>query len=108
MRARRIVENAFGLLSQHFRIFYTPINLKVSVTENLIACACILQNLIIDERGVPSDIGELSNNELQSLPVYNDIEANSPQELKFKIRDTFKEYFNSVGSVSWQNDAFRL
>lgn len=107
-RARRIVENAFGLLSQHFRIFYTPIYLDVSATENLITCACILQNLIIDERGVPTDMGDLINNELQSLPVIDEVQTHSPQELKFKIRDTFMEYFNSTGSVSWQNDTFRL
>lgn len=107
-RARRIVENAFGLLSQNFRIFYTPICLNVTVTENLIACACILHNLIIDERGVPTDMDELFNNELHSLTEYNEIESDSPQELKSKIRDAFKEYFNSIGSVSWQNDTFRL
>lgn len=108
-RARRIVENAFGLLSQHFRIFYTPIILNVSVIENLITCACILQNLIIDEKGVPLDMDDLINNELQSVSICNEIQSTSSQDLKFKIRDTFKTYFNSSsGSVSWQNDVFRL
>lgn len=107
-RARRIVENAFGLLSQYFRIFYTPVHMNMCDIENLITCACILQNLIIDERGVPSDIDELSNDELHTLPEYDEIEAESAELMKFTIRDTFKQYFNSVGSVPWQNDAFRL
>lgn len=107
-RARRIVENAFGIMSQQFRIFFSLINLDVATTENLITCACILHNLIVDERGVPENSTELTNDEFQSIENYNETEANSAQELKFKIRDTFKEYFNTVGSVPWQNDPFRL
>lgn len=107
-RARRIVENAFGILSQNFRIFYTPIKLNVDSIENLVTCACILHNLIIDERGVPTNCSDLINNELESLSDYQEIEAESSQELKFKIRDTFKDYFNSVGSIPWQNEWFRL
>lgn len=107
-RARRIVENAFGILSQQFRIFYTPIILNTLTTENLITCACILHNLIIDERGVPPDCEELINDSLESVSDYYETEADSPQELKYKIRDIFKDYFNSFGSVPWQNEPFRL
>jgi len=32
-RARRVTENAFGLLSQVFRVFYQPINLEMSTCD---------------------------------------------------------------------------
>lgn len=47
-RARRVSENAFGLLSQVFRIFYTPIAIKPETTDNLIVVACCLHNLLRD------------------------------------------------------------
>lgn len=34
-RARRIVENSFGILTNRFRIFSTPIHLNVATVENL-------------------------------------------------------------------------
>lgn len=108
-RARRIVENAFGLLSQQFRIFFTPIHLNVDVIEDLITVACILHNLLIDEKGIPSETNDIpSSNLLNEFAEYQEIESDSQQELKYKIRDTFKDYFNSNGSVSWQNETIRL
>ena len=43
-RARRVVENAFGILASRFRIFLRPIDLKVNTTETLIKAACALHN----------------------------------------------------------------
>lgn len=85
---------AFGILSQQFRIFYTPIHLNVAAIENLVTCACILHNMIIEERGVPPNCEDLINNELESITEYHEIETGPHEELKFKIRDTFKDYFN--------------
>ena len=43
-RARRVVENAFGILASRFRIFYKPIDLKVETIEVLVKAACALHN----------------------------------------------------------------
>ncbi|XP_031637038.1 uncharacterized protein LOC116349641 isoform X2 [Contarinia nasturtii] len=108
-RARRIVENAFGIVSQIFRIFFTPIHLKISVVEDLVTVACILHNLMIDEKGSLADVClESDPNELVPLSEHNEDEGDSGEELKYQIRDKFKDYFNSVGAVSWQHDSFRL
>lgn len=108
-RVRRLVENAFGLLSQNFRIFFTPIHSNIDNIEDLITVACILHNLIIDERGAPIEINEFNSNNFDSIVnEYHEIEADSNMELKYKIRDTYKDYFNTIGSVTWQNDTFRL
>lgn len=47
-RARRVSENAFALLSQVFRIFYTPINLNPETVDNVIIVICCLHNLLRD------------------------------------------------------------
>lgn len=45
-RARRTSENTFGLLSQVFRIFYTPIALKYETIDHLVLSALCLHNLL--------------------------------------------------------------
>jgi len=45
-RARRVTENAFGLLSQVFRVFYQPINVDTSTCEDLIWVAGYLHNML--------------------------------------------------------------
>lgn len=45
-RARRIVENAFGILSARFRIFKSPIVLKTNTVIKLIKATCALHNWI--------------------------------------------------------------
>lgn len=48
-RARRISENAFGLLSQIFRVFFfLPIAIKPEICDLLIQTTCCLHNLIRD------------------------------------------------------------
>lgn len=44
-RARRVSENAFGLLSQVFRIFYCNIAILPETCVDLILVACCLHNL---------------------------------------------------------------
>lgn len=109
-RARRIVENAFGILAQRFRIYNTPIHLSVQTVENLVASTCIVHNMIIDEQSkayrTNDDFDERTVSDLDSFiePDIVDQVQSTPQQ----IRDTFKDYFTSIGSVSWQNDTFRL
>lgn len=110
-RARRVSENAFGLLSQIFRVFYTVIDLNPSTVDDLIIVACCLHNLLRDA------FLEASNK-----PFY-EIDQELPPSRNFipfargggfadgdgfYIRDLFKEYFNSGhGSVPWQIGSIR-
>lgn len=45
-RARRVTENAFGLLSQVSRVFNQPINLETLTSEDLIWVACCFNNML--------------------------------------------------------------
>ncbi|KAG8327680.1 hypothetical protein J6590_015712 [Homalodisca vitripennis] len=47
-RARRVTENAFGILCHIFRIFVTPINLKPETVDLVIFVSCCLHNWIRD------------------------------------------------------------
>ncbi|CAH2088123.1 unnamed protein product [Euphydryas editha] len=56
-RARRVTENAFGLLSQVFRVLYTPIAIKPELCDHLIITICCLHNLLrdayLENNGIP-------------------------------------------------------
>ena len=45
-RARRIIENAFGLLVARWRIFHTPINATVEHVESYVQAAVALHNYL--------------------------------------------------------------
>lgn len=111
-RARRVVENAFGILSNTFRVFHSPICLSLDTIDDLIVSACILHNIIIDDKKVDKGFTvEASNNNsnLISLAGQDDIvEDNNHISDPKAIRDKLREYFNSSGSVPWQmNSIFK-
>lgn len=95
-------ENAFGLLSQVFRVFYSPISISTKVVDvkvindDLILTACCLQNLLRD--------GYLEEN---SNPHYQTNSDNLPERNMiglvasggflnsngFEVRDKLKDFF---------------
>ena len=53
--ARRVVENAFGILANGFRIFRAPIPLKVSSVKKVVLAATALHNYLRTRRMLQSD-----------------------------------------------------
>lgn len=47
-RARRIVENAFGILAFRFQIFHTDINIDLKIIESIVMTSCALQNYLTE------------------------------------------------------------
>lgn len=45
-RARRYIECTFGILSNKWRIFHQPLNLKLHLAQNIIKACCILHNFV--------------------------------------------------------------
>lgn len=43
-RARRVVENAFGILASKFRIFEKPITLKLETVDKVVLACCAIHN----------------------------------------------------------------
>jgi len=117
-RARRCVENAFGILANRFRVFLTTIALAPEKVEQIVLAACALHNYLIDKAKneyMPPGLVDSENNEthqtldgswrqnglLHSAGLPHN--PNSPLSAKCK-RDMLVAYFSSdAGRVPWQD-----
>lgn len=123
-RARRVIENSFGLLSSVFRVFRKPIEVKIEETIVNIVLSCVyLHNFLRTQSDstnyysisgcfdsedastgeiIPGSWREITAGDtgLRPLRVIPRRSSNSVQGL----REEFKSYFMSdIGSVSFQN-----
>ena len=121
-RARRIVENVFGIMSVVFRVFRKPIPLR-PVNAELVVMACVyLHNFLrrnnsssarytlnttFDSEDAAHNVvegswrRELTNNNMRDLSV----QGRPPPQPAAVIRNHFAEYFSSAqGSVPWQTN----
>ncbi|XP_003244309.1 protein ALP1-like [Acyrthosiphon pisum] len=117
-RARRIVENGFGILSSRFRVFRRPITLTPENTIQLVKAACALHNWIRKSGKNPNsisvDIEDTETGRLLNGSWRNDtsptglqhlgtiLQRNSNTEAKDK-RNSLADYFVEEGAVVWQN-----
>ena len=102
-RARRVVENAFGILSQKIQIYHRTLQSLPENADNIIFATCILHNYLRDQGVGLSDMGSSANvrRNLTKLPN----QGRSVHQNAFEVRDKFKRFFNSPsGSVPWQNE----
>ncbi|XP_026829089.1 putative nuclease HARBI1 [Ooceraea biroi] len=108
-RARRVVKNAFSILANRFRVLQTTICLLVETVQNVTLACCALHNFLNKENPFLNRITNVDdinygsskyNNQLQSLSVINV----RPSRNSLHVRSTCKEYFNTVGAVSWQEN----
>ena len=117
-RARRTSENAFGILAQSFRGFFTTIQLDPAIVELVILACCTLHNLLrtlsrdyyspelsVDSVNGQGDVrdGEWRNKSqsqyLYQLNVHQGKKASYDAD---DVRNYFKEYFQTEGAVPWQ------
>ncbi|KAM4044853.1 uncharacterized protein ACNLHF_008739 [Anomaloglossus baeobatrachus] len=118
-RARRVVENAFGILSSRFRIFSMPINLKLESIDNVVLACCYLHNFLRKRDGleyVPPGFVDVENpsNGVVELGAWrqqgNPLDNLLPQPpLSRSMMDAMENranycnFFNGPGAVSWQH-----
>ena len=103
-RARRTVENAFGILANVFRLLHTPILLQPDRATIIIQAMCVLHNFLRQN----VNCGGARNTE--DLPSSGDSAELTPlrpnrhnySQLSKEIRDELKMYFNTNGAVDWQ------
>ncbi|KAG5884067.1 hypothetical protein JTB14_033884 [Gonioctena quinquepunctata] len=121
-RARRIVENAFGILASRFRILLREINLGpekasliVLACTNLHNCPRMKKEDSYNHGGFDvenTSTGEIVNADWKSdgtllLPLQQLPGRNTPVSSK-QVRLNFSQYFNSKqGAVSWQDKIFQ-
>lgn len=98
-RARRYVECSFGILTNKWRIFHTPMNLSLEFSKDVVKACCILHNFVRDRDGIQFQ-DTLTINGLENLSTIPGEEESLSGPT---IRDQFSNYFSSnEGSVSWQ------
>lgn len=97
--ARRVSENAFGILCSYFRIFFTPIHCSIDHINNIIMASCILYNLLRDRAKCRFEGNVIPTQNFRPLEPH----TRRYTEEKYAIRDAFKDYFNGVGAKAWQD-----
>lgn len=122
-RARRTIENTFGILAQRWRVLRRALTTSLETCENIVLACVVLHNFIqrgeqemtLDEkRYCPTGyVDEESANgvlrpglwrrENGNLRRVERVGANNASRAVFRIRENLSEYFNSPeGGLSWQ------
>lgn len=120
-RARRIVENAFGITASRFRVLLNVINLCPEKATIITLTICYLHNFLrrnnssVYLRG-SVDSENTSTSEIEFAPWRNDpqqlceveptLSRNYTLEAK-EMRQKFTAYFNGVGAVPWQDKCIK-
>lgn len=96
-RARRMVECAFGVLANKWRVLHTPIQVEPDFTDDIIKACCVLHNFVRKRDGT-----NFENSETISL---EDIEVHGTgtRSQGIEVRDFFSNYFIGPGAVPFQN-----
>jgi len=121
-RARRIVENLFGIVANRWRVFRGVIQLAPSSIESLVIAALMPHNFLRKSSSrnqyCPSGLldTELSNGERAEglwrqetpgnsfLPLAVPTTGHNASKDAKLVQDTFKAYFVNEGAVEWQWD----
>lgn len=119
-RARRIVENAFGILVSRFRIFDKPIALNINKVNDVIKACCALHNWLrirSSESYTPTgslDVEDLNSNRVipgtwrsrcqinEALRNLGQIGSNNYSRNAAILRENYADYFCAGGAVPWQ------
>lgn len=101
-RARRVSENAFGIMSKKFRIFFKKFNILPEHLDTIILACTVLHNYLRND-SCAWQPGELEHEEIQEgINNIAHIGGNFQRDA-INIRQQFKEYFiSNQGSVPWQ------
>lgn len=117
-RARRTIENAFGILVSQWRILKRPIDATVDNTINMIKAIICLHNWLrkcddtseyispnmVDQYGsnglIPASWRqEIGDSALQDVSIYGN---HNSSRSAITIREEFLDFFNGEGAVPWQ------
>lgn len=118
-RARRVVENAFGILASRFRVFHSTINMRPEKVEDVVLACIVLHNFLRrnDSYITPTSVdredtanGGIIDGEWRGDPppqnTYANLQGLSARKLTEagkKSRQDYLEYFCGIGSVEWQD-----
>jgi len=107
-RARRVVENAFGIMCSRFRVFSKAVPLSPEKVEIMVMAVSIIHNFLLRNTASAAQyiLDDLqTTTELESVGRQG---GNRPTNAASTVRDELCKYFSSnTGSVQWQMDAIK-
>ena len=106
-RARRIMENTFGILAQRFRIYNKRMQLSDYNADIIIKATCALHNFLTENIPIRAIENQLNPNQEPYLgrdgalqPIQNLHGYHSANDA-IKVRDIYKRFFNSRAGGIW-------
>lgn len=108
-RARRVVENVFGILSARFRFLRKTIELSEKNCKICVLAVCALHNWLLSVDRISYLNSNIDTERQNNVPdenheVVQNMNRNFSSDAK-RIREIFKNYFVSPeGEVEWQNE----
>ncbi|CAN7989589.1 unnamed protein product [Ixodes pacificus] len=118
-RARRCVENAFGILVSRWRSFLGTVEGDVELVTDMIKAAVCLHNfLMADNAYCPNDYGDRPQGRavqegqwrqtVSQIGTCNAAAGKRPAQAAIDMRDEISDYFMSAeGSLPWQLEVVR-
>lgn len=120
-RARRVIENVFGIMATVFRVFRTPIMLNPEKANIIVKTCVLLHNFLrrsITSRQKYSPLGTFDEevegqfvagswrSDIDGMKSFFPLKriARRPRRDAEKVRLEFANYFSTTGQVSWQNE----
>lgn len=117
-RARRVIENSFGILSARFRVLRTNIEINAKKTIFVVAAACALHNFILTRNSrelyAPPNFVDRETENGEIVPGEWRMEAQHEPRLQQNTgrqnkraldnRNELKDYFMHEGAVDFQYD----
>lgn len=96
-KARRVVENAFGILVQKWRIFFRPIATEVETTILIVKTACVLHNFLRAKQcdNQYCELQPPDQPSQQSAFTHMETDPKRATNLAFSTREKFVDFFNA-------------
>ena len=116
-RARRVVENAFGILSNRFRCLLTTMQQDPNNVLRIAMACCVLHNLLLNRfPNLPTGMVDAENplthevcpgtwRDEEALTGLQQLRGNTGSKAAKHQRNYFRSYYNCpIGKVAWQDD----
>lgn len=120
-RARRIIENAFGICAARFRVLLKPMELKPQKCNKVVLAICALHNFLITRKSLYSEKSDFDVEEedgrmirgnwrtqitgTEMLPLMPHAHLGRVSNDAQSVRSRFMNYFVNEGEVAWQYTA---
>ena len=115
-RARRVIENAFGLLSNRFRCLLSPMYQKPENVTIIVTACCVVHNLLrtrnanldqglLDQEGPHGEFIPGEWRQRQMMGLHDKRRGNIGTNAAKRVREYLIQYVNSEhGAVPWQEE----